>query len=209
MTESEFKRLKFFNCSRACANGHKHSDETKEKIRTSILKYCKDNNKERIQKYCKNCGKELSNNNKSGYCAKCLPRIEEYKNKLSNALKNKTGGYRKGSGYGKGGWYKGYYCDSSWELAFVIYNLEHNIKFERNKKQFAYIFEEKQHNYIPDWIVNNEYVEIKGYWTEQWQAKLDQFPKEETLIVLTKIEIQPYIDYVIEKYGKDYIKLYE
>lgn len=209
LTESEFKRLKFFNCSRACANGHKHSDETKEKIRTSILKYCKDNNKERIQKYCKNCGKELSNNNKSGYCAKCLPRIEEYKNKLSNALKNKTGGYRKGSGYGKGGWYKGYYCDSSWELAFVIYNLEHNIKFERNKKQFAYIFKNETHNYIPDWIVDGEYIEIKGYWSEQWQAKLDQFPKEEKLTVLTKKEIKPYLDYVIESYGKDFIKLYE
>ena len=67
----------------------------------------------------------------------------------------------------------------------------------------------KQHNYIPDWIVNNEYVEIKGYWTEQWQAKLDQFPKEEKLLVLTKTEMQPYIDYVVEKYGKGYIKLYE
>lgn len=129
---------------------------------------------------------------------------DEQKQKI--ALK---GGYREGSGRGKSGWYKGYYCDSSWELAFVIYNLEHDIKFERNKKQFAYIFEGKRHNYIPDWIVNNEYVEIKGYWTEQWQAKLEQFPKEETLIVLTKIEMQHYIDYVIEKYGKDYINLYE
>ena len=104
---------------------------------------------------------------------------------------------------------KGYYCDSSWELAFVIYNLEHNIKFERNKKRFAYIFENETHNYIPDWIVNGEYVEIKGYWSERWQAKLDQFPKEEKLTVLTKKEIKPYLDYVIESYGKDFIKLYE
>ena len=130
---------------------------------------------------------------------------EETKKKLSI----NGGGYRKGSGRGKSGWYKGYFCDSSWELAFVIYNLEHDIKFERNKKQFVYIFEGKQHNYIPDWIVNNEYVEIKGYWNIQWQAKLDQFPKEEKLIVLTKIEIQPYIDYVVKKYGKNFIELYD
>ena len=129
---------------------------------------------------------------------------EETKQKLA-----KLGGYRKGSGRGKSGWYKGYFCDSSWELAFVIYNLEHNIKFERNKKQFTYIFENKSHKYTPDWIINNEYVEIKGYWNIQWQAKLDQFPKEEKLLVLTKTEMQPYIDYVVKKYGKDYIKLYE
>ena len=209
LTESEFKHLKFFNCSRSCANGRKHSDETKEKIRIGILKYCKDNNKEYIPEYCKECGRELSPNNKSGYCKDCYRNTEEYRTSLSKSLKSKTGGYRKGSGTGKSGWYKGYYCDSSWELAFVIYNLEHNIKFERNKKRFAYIFENETHNYIPDWIVDGEYIEIKGYWSEQWQAKLDQFPKEEKLTVLTKKEIKPYLDYVIESYGKDFIKLYE
>ena len=28
-------------------------------------------------------------------------------------------------GYGKHGWYKEYWCDSSWELAYVIYNLDY------------------------------------------------------------------------------------
>ena len=37
LTESEFKHLKFFNCSRSCANGRKHSDETKEKIRIGMI----------------------------------------------------------------------------------------------------------------------------------------------------------------------------
>jgi hypothetical protein len=62
---------------------------------------------------------------------------------------------------------------------------------------------------MPDWIVDNKYIEIKGYCDEQWQAKLAQFPKDEILEVLTEQEIKPYIDYVIEKYGKDYINLYE
>jgi len=31
---------------------------------------------------------------------------------------------------GKAGFYKGYHCMSSWELAYVIYNLEHNVSFE-------------------------------------------------------------------------------
>jgi SanA protein len=67
----------------------------------------------------------------------------------------------------------------------------------------------KNHTYMPDWIVDNKYIEIKGYCDEQWQAKLAQFPKDEILEVLTEQEIKPYIDYVIEKYGKDYINLYE
>lgn len=120
----------------------------------------------------------------------------------------KSGGYRCGSGYGKHGTYKGYYCDSSWELAFVVYNIEHGIEFNRNRKTFPYKFEGKTRKYMPDWIMNGEYVEIKGYWSEQWEAKLKQFPKDETLRVLTEKEIKPYLDYVIEKYGKDFVKLY-
>lgn len=105
--------------------------------------------------------------------------------------------------------YKGFYCDSSWELAFVIYNLEHNIKFERNKRKFNYTFEGQNKTYLPDFIVDCAYVEIKGYWNTQWQAKLDQFPSEEKLIVLTKKDMKMYFDYVIDKYGKDFVSLYE
>ena len=124
-------------------------------------------------------------------------------------MKKTCGGYRQGSGRGKHGWYKGYYCDSSWELAFVIYNLDHNIKFERNRKVFTYNYNNEIHTYMPDWLIDNKYVEIKGFCDSQWKAKLSQFPKEETLEVLTEHEMKPYIDYVVEKYGKDYIKLYE
>ena len=53
----------------------------------------------------------------------------------------KSGGYRRNGGKGIRGWYKGYWCDSSWELAYVIYNLEHNIHFIRNTKGFNYKFE--------------------------------------------------------------------
>lgn len=138
-------------------------------------------------------------------------QTEETRKKISETAKlnKKSGGYRLGSGRGKKGWYHGYFCDSSWELAFVIYNLEHNISFERNKQQFSYTFNGEQHNYIPDWKIENDFVEIKGYWTEQWQAKLDQFPKEENLRVITKVEMKPYLEYVRSKYGRNFISLYE
>ena len=139
------------------------------------------------------------------------PMTIEMRQKISNTAKlhKLSGGYRKGSGHGKKGWYKGYFCDSSWELAFVIYNIDHGIKFERNKKIFNYTFNGEECHYLPDFIVDGKYVEIKGYWNEQWQAKLDQFPKEEKIEVITTNEIKLYLDYVIEKYGINFTDLYE
>lgn len=199
LTESKYKSLKHHYCSRSCANRRVLDEETRQKISKTLTKH--------EDQFCKICNKVLCKKNKSGYCVKCLQQTEEYKNKISNTLKGKTGGYRKRSGYGKSGWYKGYFCDSSWELAYVIYNLEHGIKFERNKEKFKYIFEGKEYNYLPDFIVDGKYVEVKGYWTKQWQAKLDQFPRE--LSIIGKEEIKPYLEYVENKYGRDFIKLYE
>ena len=117
---------------------------------------------------------------------------------------------RSGSGRGKKGWYKGYYCDSTWELAYVIYNLEHGIPFSRNTKSFDYVFNGENKKYYPDFLLETgEYVEVKGYYTKQFAAKLEQFPKELSLIIYDKIGIKPYLDYVINKYGKDYYTLYE
>lgn len=127
---------------------------------------------------------------------------EESKKKCS-----KGGGYKPGSGRGKQGWYKGYWCDSSWELAYVIYNLEHNIKFERNKQGFEYEFENKKYKYYPDFILEDgTYVEIKGYIDKKNEIKIKSFDKK--LIIIDKESIKQYVNYVVEKYGKDYIKLY-
>ena len=143
----------------------------------------------------------------TGRCAD-PEKEKERKRKISETMiLKRLGGYRKGSGRGKQGWYKGYWCDSSWELAYVIYNLEHNIKIERNKERFNYIFNNRKYTYSPDFIVNNEYIEIKGYITEQVKAKTNQFPNK--LIVIDKYGIKPYLEYVINKYGKNFIDLYD
>ncbi len=139
------------------------------------------------------------------------PVSEETKQKISATAKvnKRSGGYREGSGRGKKGTYHGYYCDSSWELAYVIYNLEHDVKFERNTQTFEYEYEHTTHKYMPDWKIGEDFVEIKGYWTDQWQAKLDQFPKDKNLIILDKETIKPYLEYAISKYGNDFTRLYE
>ena len=113
-------------------------------------------------------------------------------------------------GRGKKGWYKGYYCDSTWELAYVIYNLEHGIPFSRNTKSFDYSFNGESKKYYPDFLLETgEYVEVKGYYTKQFSAKVEQFPKEFSLLIYDKSGIKPYLDYVVDKYGKDYHNLYE
>lgn len=142
---------------------------------------------------------------------KSHPQSQETRAKISKTMKEKGfGGLRKGSGRGKKGWYKGYYCDSTWELAYVIYNLEHNIHFKRNTKAFDYSFNGENKKYYPDFLLETgQYVEIKGYYTKQFSAKVKQFPKYFSLLIYDKSEIKPYLDYVINKYGKDFHNLYE
>jgi hypothetical protein len=127
--------------------------------------------------------------------------------KISETAKTTNGGYRKGSGRGKKGYYKGIWCDSSWELAFVIYNIDHNISFERNKISFPYEYNGKLKKYIPDFIIENTFIEIKGYYTEQVKSKVEQFKHK--LIIINSDKIKPYIEYAVNKYGKDFIKLYD
>jgi hypothetical protein len=132
----------------------------------------------------------------------------EKSRKLSEiAKKNNYGGYKIGSGRGKHGWYKGYWCDSSWELAFVIYNLEHNISFIRNIKKFEYRCNNENHYWIPDFIMSNVYYEIKGYLTAKDKCKFANF--NQPFKVLREKDVKYMIDYAISKYGKNYIKLYE
>lgn len=148
----------------------------------------------------------------SGKCKDPIKEIER-RRKISETAKKfgRIGGKRHGSGRGKQGWYKGYWCDSSWELAWVIYNLDHGIKFERYSGYFEYEFNGAKHKYYPDFIIEDgTIVEIKGAERlKQWKAKLEQFPQDKSLQVIGKNEIQKYLDYVIEKYGKDFIRLYE
>lgn len=129
---------------------------------------------------------------------------------ISNSMKLNPlcGGLRHGSGRGKKGWYKGYWCDSTWELAYVIYCLDHGIQIRRNSQGFEYTFEGKLHKYYPDFILEDgSYVEIKGYMSEQNKSKIEQF--EQVLVVIDKQNIVTYIDYTITKYGNSFEDLYE
>ena len=72
------------------------------------------------------------------------------------------------------GWYRGIWCDSSWELAYIVYNLNHNISVVRNTDKFPYIYNNRVKYYYPDFIVDNEYIEIKGYKSPEWYLIVTQ-----------------------------------
>ena len=198
-------------CNRHCAtiygNTHrpKRSDESKKKTSISVKNSIKCQiAAERSRKiyHCKYCNKEFfisDIRDISGrlYCSK------ECKHKY---LSEHTGGYREGSGRGKQGWYKGIHCDSSWELAFLVYYMDHNLYIERCKEKRQYVWNNKQHTYYPDFITDDGIIEIKGYSTDQWKSKEEQNPD---VIVLYKDDMKLYLDYVINTYGTDFIKLYD
>jgi len=200
-TNSEIRRGKVKNfCSNKCANGRVVSEETKKKISNSL-----------IGNISPKKGKRGERKIYESVCLKCNEKI------ISAYVKDRkyhkecwlsvSGGIKKGSSRGKSGYYKGYWCDSSYELAYLIYCLDSDIKIERNRKGFEYFYEDKRHLFYPDFIVNGKYVEVKNFRSELTDAKILYFPHEITVIY--KTEIGPYLQYAISKYGKDFISVYE
>lgn len=193
-------------CSRHCANSRVRSNESKIKTANTMKGYHFGSAvlKEKVVKRCPVCDKSfeiLKCHSKKIYCSKkCF-------NDSNGKYRKPSGGKRPGSGRGKKGWYKGYWCDSSWELAYVIYNLEHNIKFERNKEGFEYEFKNKKYKYYPDFILEDgTYIEIKGFKTEQSKTKESNFTH---IKFLYEKDLEEVFKYVKNKYGKEFISLYE
>lgn len=58
--------------------------------------------------------------------------------------------------------YDNEYFDSSWELAVYIYYKDHNIPIIRCPITLNYVYNNKNHIYIPDFKINDELVEIKS-----------------------------------------------
>ena len=79
-------------CSRACANSHSRSEESKLKVSNTIKKIILDRHPEQFilvedqlvkvkksesHRVCSVCGREISLNNKSGFCLNCLRYSDE------------------------------------------------------------------------------------------------------------------------------------
>lgn len=210
-------------CSRSCANHHPQSKQTRDKISSGLRKTSASpealvkNAQCRIDTYysspnqCIICGKILPYEQRlRKTCSKdCTNKLIGIKSRESAARLGGNNNVTGVKGTAHFGTYGGFHCDSSYELAVVIYCLEHNINIVRNTQGFDYIFNNESSKYYPDFIINDVFVETKNYWTEQVQAKIDQFPKDLKYAILYYDDIKPCIDYCIKKYGNNFTELYD
>ena len=119
-------------------------------------------------------------------------------------------GYKEKCTQRKHGYYKGFHCDSSWELAYVIYNLDHNIQFSECPLYFLYAdTADSIHRYYPEFIEDGCIIEIKGQMNDNVYRKIsavDNYPVK----LLTYSDIKPMIEYVQKTYNvTDISKLYD
>ena len=129
---------------------------------------------------------------------------ETRKQRISISMKgNRNWENNKRHGNSKQGRYKGIECDSSWELAFVVYHIENKLNIKRCDVKYKYIIENTEHIYIPDFITDDGIIEIKGRKDNKAKIKEEKFPN---VIVIDKTKIGVYLDYVINKYGREFWK---
>ena len=110
--------------------------------------------------------------------------------------------------------------DSKFELCFYVWLKDNNVNFEfKPNKQFKYIYDGKEHFYMPDFKVEDQYVEIKGnhffksdgtmqnpYDHSQdglYEAK-HQCMIHNNVKIIKQNDCICYLSYVKEKYGSEF-----
>ena len=196
-------------CSLSCSKSRKRTKETRAKISKSVKKWTIENPdkvkkgenhpsfrddaryKHVIKKHCKTCGKEF------------IERPYYEKEFCSPQCNPNHGGYREGSNRGNGGWYKGIRCDSTYELVWVIYRLDHNLPAER----FEGCLEEDELVYYPDFIDGDTIIEIKGYYTEKVDKKCELVKRKGYNIkVIYKEDLKKEFDWVKKNYEYKHLR---
>lgn len=192
-------------CSRSCANSRgPRSQATKDAISKALAgRIAGESPKKgktyvsRIDKVCPNCGTGFQTTEKRNkiYCS-------------SQCFKKCSGGERVGSGRGKTGYYKGIYCGSTYELVWVIYQLDHKLPFSR----FEGFVEHEGKRYFPDFLQYGKIVELKGY---EDKERVDAKTKIANLhgydvIVLKKNDLKKEFEWVKKNYlYKELQELYD
>lgn len=119
--------------------------------------------------------------------------------------KHKISLSKRGNNYGnrsKKGYYKNFYCDSTYELVYVIYCLDHQIGIKRCDTYYEYEYNGSKHLYFPDFEIDGCIIEIKGYHTELVDIKAAAV-KDKPIKILYYNDIKYMFDYVFNKYNVD------
>lgn len=114
--------------------------------------------------------------------------------------------------------------DSKWELALWIYAKDHGEEIEREPTYFKVPFEGKEYGYTPDFRYKGKLIEIKGSqffkadgtlqnpYDHSQDAKYEaghQFAISQGIEYWTYENVKFAIDYVEQKYTKDYMELFK
>lgn len=209
-------------CSRVCSNSHAHTSESrlktsrclKAKYRQNVIDHI-DRKQRNIDKYnlspkrCSVCGIAISYERRHYLTCGSSDCIRHHQSVTMSNLLAVKGLHRTVPKRYKYGCYNGIFCDSSWELAFVIYSLDKGIPIKRCSEHFQYEINGHRHNYFPDFVIDGVYYEIKNYYTETVYAKIRQFPEDKKLVIIDGKQIQFYINYCTYKYGPHFYTLYD
>jgi hypothetical protein len=105
---------------------------------------------------------------------------------------------------GHRGHYDNIYFHSSWELAYYVWLKEvFGKSISRNTSRIKYIYDCKEYEYIPDFICDNELIEIKGYvWSDRDKIKYEK--TKDLVKYLFKSDLIASIEYCKTNYGKKY-----
>jgi hypothetical protein len=190
LCEKEFlkDREKRF-CSTTCAvavvnvKGRIASEETKKKISDRL----KGTTVEKVlHTSCEGCNKSFYATPNAKFCTRECYRLSKL---VQPENRKPTGGYRARAGKGHHGYYNGIWCDSTYEMAYVWYCQNNDKNIIRNTSSFPYINSEgKKKKYIPDFIVDGTYIEVKGWMRPDDPYKIEQFPYKIELLIGKPIE---------------------
>lgn len=201
-------------CCKECARSYSTKakrKETSEKVRNKLKgrRYIIKDNKQVQLKIelvpCPICGKMLTEEQvrrKHKTCSReCGQKLGTQKN-IANGLYHRNGGFRPGSVRSRWGYYKDIYCASTYELVYLIYSLEHNIPIERNKDYFNYKINNVSKRYLPDFKINETYIEIKNFPRKEVDIKAEAVIKQgKEIKVLYYKDLEEMMNYIDSKYN--------
>ena len=205
--QGKYKKTCSDKCAKQLTALNTNIEEKNKKISISLIGNIPSNRKPNFSYYkeCKYCGKIFDireRKNKSDFCCDECHNKSVHEKLSTVAKENNLGGYHPNSikKYHHG-IYKGIHCDSSWELAYLVWCLEHDISIKRCEEIRYYKLNKKTLKYFPDFIVDNQIIEIKGYFDEKSRIKSEQNPD---IKVLFYDDLKEMIEYTINKYGNNF-----
>jgi hypothetical protein len=168
--------------------------------------FCKIDFNKKVNKKCEICKCNTLNNKR--FCSQKCQTVNW--SKKVNSHPNNLGGYRQNSGRSKSGYYKGIFSNSTYELCWIIYRLEHNLFVKR----FEGFLTNGKLKYFPDFILddNKTIVEIKGFEDKEKVKAKTKLAKSlgYKVILLYEKDLQKEFKFVFNKFGtKDFKTLYD